>query len=163
MHIRFATPKDAPAIANIYNYYILETTATFEETIISADEMASRIKATIALDLPWLVAENEDETVIGYAYASKWKGRCAYRFSVETTVYLAPDQSGKGLGRQLYERLFAELKSRDYHVVIGGITLPNPASVALHEKMGLTHMGTFKEVGYKFGRWIDVGYWQKIL
>lgn len=157
--IRPAKSSDAKSIADIYNHYIINSTATFEEEQVTGDDIKKRISETQNLKLPWLVYEDGGKA-IGYAYASKWKGRCAYRYSVEITVYLHPDAGGKGLGTQLYRQLFQELKALGYHVVIGGITLPNPASIALHEKMGLTHMGTFKDVGYKFEQWIDVGYWQ---
>jgi len=96
-------------------------------------------------------------------YASKWHGRSAYRFSTEITVYLAPAHVGRGIGSQLYARLFPILRDRGIHAVIGGIALPNEASVALHEKFGLEKVAHFKEVGYKFDRWIDVGSWQGIL
>lgn len=157
--IRPALVSDADAIARIYNHYIRNTAITFEEMPVSAQEMVARIAELDAASLPWLVME-QDEQVIGYAYASKWKGRCAYRFSVESTVYLDPAHTGGGLGTSLYAALFAALRDRGMHVVIGGIALPNAASVALHEKLGLQKVAHFKEVGFKFEQWIDVGYWQ---
>lgn len=162
MPLRAATAGDAGALAGIYNHYILETVVTFEEAAIDAAEMQGRIAEVQGQNLPWLVAE-EQGVVLGYAYAGKWKGRCAYRYSVESTVYLAPGATGRGLGRQLYDALLAELKARGIHVVIGGIALPNAASVALHEACGFVPTGRFSEVGYKFQRWVDVGYWQKTL
>ncbi len=114
-------------------------------------------------NLPWLVAENDSGVVVGYAYASKWKGRCAYRHSAEVTVYLAPDAAAQGVGTRLYEALFSELRDRGIHTAIGGIALPNPPSVALHEKFGMKKVAHFAEVGHKFDRWIDVGYWQVVL
>ena len=161
--IRNATSADAAALASIYNRYVLDTTVTFEETAVSEAEMASRIVEVQDAGLPWLVAEDEAGTVLGHAYASKWKGRCAYRFAVETTVYLDATAHGRGLGRQLYERLLAALRDAGMHVAIGGIALPNPASIALHEKLGFRKVGQFEEVGFKLGRWIDVGYWQAML
>ncbi len=160
--IRQAAQSDATEIAEIYNHYISNTTITFEEIPLSGQEMAGRIADTETEGLPWLVAESDGQ-VVGYAYASKWKGRCAYRYSAEVTVYLAQESTGKGLGATLYEALFRELKERSYHVVMGGIALPNPASIALHEKLGMTQVAHFKEVGFKFDQWIDVGYWQKSL
>jgi phosphinothricin acetyltransferase len=157
--IRPALASDADAIAHIYNHYIRNTTVTFEETPVSAQEMATRIEEFDAASLPWLVLEL-DGHVVGYTYASKWKGRCAYRFSVESTVYLDPAHTGRGLGSSLHAALFAALRDKGMHVVIGGIALPNAASVALHEKLGLEKVAHFKEVGFKFERWIDVGYWQ---
>lgn len=160
--IRPITPGDAEAIARIYNHYILNTTITFEEQAVSVQEMAERITEIEAAALPWLVAEEAGQ-VLGYAYASKWKGRCAYRHSVESTVYLEPHAAGMGHGTRLYEQLFALLRARGVHVVIGGIALPNAASIALHEKLGMRQAGRFNEVGFKFEQWIDVGYWQMIL
>ena len=160
--IRDVKNSDAQSIGTIYNHYIINSTATFEEQELDVAEIASRIAETKASELPYIVSEINDE-LIGYAYASKWKGRCAYRFSVEVTVYLAPTAVGEGHGRRLYERLFSELRQRAYHIAIGGITLPNPRSVALHESFGMKKVAHFEEVGYKFGQWVDVGYWQGTL
>lgn len=161
--IRAAVPGDSEKITNIYNYYIANTVITFETDAIAPDEMGERISEVQEHNLPWLVAENESGLVVGYAYASKWKGRCAYRHSAEVTVYLAPDAAAQGVGTKLYEALFAELGSRGIHTAIGGIALPNQASVALHEKFGMKKVAHFAEVGHKFDRWIDVGYWQVVL
>ena len=160
--IRDALPDDAAAIAAIYNHYIEHTVVTFEEATIPPAEVQRRIDARQAMGLPWLVAAPDDE-VAGYAYASRWKERSAYRNSVEVTVYLHKDAGGRGLGTRLYRALFERLRERGAHAAIGGIVLPNPASVALHEKMGMEKVAHFKEVGYKFGRWLDVGYWQRLL
>ncbi len=157
--IRPATAADADAVARIYNHYITDTIVTFEEEPVSATTMAERFVETEAAELPWLVAER-DGAVLGYAHASKWKGRCAYRFTAEVTVYLDPAHGGQGLGSALYGALFPLLKARGFHSVLGGIALPNAASVALHEKFGMTQVAQLKEVGFKFGKWIDVGYWQ---
>lgn len=162
MNLRDAIPEDAAAIAAIYNPYILDTTISFEEDAVPDDEMARRIGDVQAAGLPWLVAEDEG-VVIGYAYATKWRVRHAYRHSVESSVYLAPAAARKGVGTALYEVLLERLRAGGYHLVIGGIALPNEASVALHEKMGYVKAAHFKEVGFKFGRWLDVGYWQKTL
>lgn len=163
MIIRAVELSDANAIADIYNHYILETTITFEETPINAQEIATRITELKDLNIPWYVAEDSDQKFIGYAYASQWKGRCAYRRSVEVTVYLSPAHVGKGAGSRLYDVLFEKLKSLGYHTIIGGISLPNPASIKLHEKFGMERTAHFKEVGFKFGKWVDVGYWQGFL
>jgi len=160
--IRAATASDSDSIARIYNHYVLNTAVTFEEQAVSAKQIAERISEVASASLPWLVAEQAGQ-VVGYAYATKWKERCAYRFSVESTVYLDPGFVGKRFGVKLYEALFALLKEGGIHVVIGGIALPNPASVALHEKFGLAKVAHFREVGFKFGKWIDVGYWQVTL
>ncbi|WP_438498784.1 GNAT family N-acetyltransferase [Alteromonas australica] len=101
-----------------------------------------------------------DETIIGYAYATKWKERSAYRFSVESTIYLSNEFQGKGLGTVLYASLLNKLKILGINSVIGGVTLPNPASVGLHEKLGMEKVAHFSKVGFKFNQWLDVGYWQ---
>ena len=160
--IRAATAADGEALACIYNHYIVNTVATFEETPVSAEEMAVRVAETTAATLPWLVAETP-AGVVGYAYASRWKGRCAYRHSVEVTVYLDAAVVGQGLGTLLYTALFDCLRRSGSHVASGGIALPNAASVALHEKFAMRKAAHFSEVGYKFGGWVDVGYWQLTL
>lgn len=159
--IRAAIPDDAAAICSIYNGYVENTTFSFEEKPVAHDEMAQRI-ADITASFPWLVL-TENDVVLGYAYASPWKARCAYRFAAESSVYLAPDAVGKKLGLRLYEQLIAELRALGLHSVIGGISQPNSASVGLHEKMGFTKVAHFRQVGWKFGRWIDVGYWELML
>ena len=159
--IRPVTQSDAQAICGIYNYYVLNTIVTFEEEEIPAEEMRSRI-ATVAEKYPWFVYEERGD-IKGYTYASPWKARNSYRHSVETTVYLQHGENGKGIGSKLYQALFEALGKQGIHAAIGGIALPNEASVALHEKFGMVKVADFKEVGYKFDRWIDVGYWEKIL
>jgi L-amino acid N-acyltransferase YncA len=158
--IRYVIPEDAAALAEIYNYYISDTIVTFEEDVIDAAEMANRI-AEVTAKFPWIVWEEGGE-IVGYAYASGWKSRCAYRHSVETTVYLRQNAGGKGIGFQLYAELLELLQAQGLHAAIGGIALPNGASVALHEKCGFQKIGEFIEVGHKFGQWINVGYWQII-
>lgn len=160
--IRAATPADAAAIAAIYNHYVADTVITFEEEAVPAQAMAARIAAIQALELPWLVAER-DGAVVGYAYANRWKARSAYRMSVETTIYLQHGAEGRGLGKRLYAALLDVLKTQRIHAVIGGAALPNPASAALHESLGFEHVGTFRQVGFKHGRWVDVAYWQLVL
>jgi phosphinothricin acetyltransferase len=157
--IRSAGPRDAAGIARIYDYYTRNTVVTFEEQTVPAAGMRARMEAVQAAGLPWLVAEREGE-LVGFAYAGEWKGRCAYRHSVEITVYLDHRCLGQGCGTQLYADLFARLREGTTHVAIAGIALPNPESVALHEKFGMTKVAHFAEVGYKFDQWIDVGYWQ---
>jgi phosphinothricin acetyltransferase len=160
--IRAATPADAAAIARIYNHYVEHSVVTFEEAAVGADEMARRLRTVFDAGLPWLVAEL-DGAVAGYAYADKWKMRSAYRHSVESTVYLAPQKTGGGLGSSLYRALLDTLRTARVHAVIGGIALPNDASIALHERLGFVKIGQFDQVGRKFDRWIDVGYWQLLL
>ena len=162
MDIRPAAPAHASAIATIYNHYIVSTTVTFEKERVTAADMQARIEETQSASLPWLVAEERDR-VLGYAYASKWKGRCAYRYSVESTVYLDAECIGRGIGKALYSTLIDDLRERGMHAVIGGVALPNAASIALHEALGFRKVAHFEQVGFKQDRWIDVGYWQLLL
>ena len=162
MMIRPALPFDAEAIARIYNYYILNTVITFEEQVVAPQTIAERLQEVRAAGLPWLVAESSG-TLVGYAYASMWKDRSAYRYSVESTVYLDPAALRVGFGSGLYAALLDSLRRQNVHVVIGGVALPNEASIRLHEKFGFRKVAHFEEVGFKFGRWVDVGYWQLIL
>lgn len=159
--LRPCQPSDAQQICAIYNHYVRETVVTFEEAPVAAHDMAQRI-VDVTQRHPWIVWE-EDGALQGYAYAAAWKTRSAYRHSVESTVYLAPSATGRGLGTRLYEALIADLHERDTHCVVGGISLPNAASVALHEKLGFKRIGQFSEIGRKFGQWIDVGYWQLVI
>jgi phosphinothricin acetyltransferase len=161
MTIRPCLISDAARIAEIYNHYVRETVITFEEEPVSEREMAERIRDVTARWM-WLVAEDKG-FITGYAYASAWKTRASYRFSVESTVYVAPDHVGRGIGTQLYQALIPALRARNIHYVTGGIALPNPESVALHERLGFRKNGHFSEVGFKLGRWVDVGYWELIL
>jgi phosphinothricin acetyltransferase len=124
--------------------------------------MEQRIAETLAVPLPWLVAEVSGQ-IVGYAYASKWKGRCAYRFSVESTVYIDPACIGKGFGLRLYSALIDAIRALSMHAAIGGIALPNAQSVGLHERLGFKKVAHFEQVGYKQDRWVDVGYWQLML
>ncbi len=159
--IRDACKSDAAAISGIYNHYVENTIVTFEEKVVSVEDMTARI-AEVTAGYPWLVFEQDGE-ISGFAYAAAWKSRCAYRFSAESTVYVAPDHTNRGIGLQLYESLISRLREMNIHSVIGGITQPNPASVKLHERLGFEKVAHFKQVGWKFGAWIDVGYWELIL
>lgn len=160
--IRAAEPSDAAGIAAVYNHYVAQSIVTFEEEAVSDEEMARRIEDVRAESLPWLVAE-ESGGIVGYASSRKWRSRSAYRFSAEITIYVVPGHARRGIGSSLYSRLFPILQARGIHAVIGGIALPNDASVALHEKFGMRKVAHFSEVGFKFDRWIDVGYWQRTL
>jgi phosphinothricin acetyltransferase len=159
---RPAQPIDGAVLARIYNHYIRNSVITFEEREISSDDMAARVANVAALSLPWLVVEISGH-VAGYAYANLWKERSAYRFAVESSVYLDPSMTGRGVGLALYSELLTVLKTKPVHTVIGGIALPNEASVALHERVGFVKVAHFKEVGFKHERWVDVGYWQLAL
>lgn len=160
--IRTARTEDAAGIAAVYNHYVLHDHATFETDPVAAADMAARLRAVADAGLPWLVA-GDAATIAGYAYATPWRARAAYRRSVEISVYVAQAATGHGLGRALYQHLLEALRGWGAHAVIGGIALPNTASVALHERLGFAQVAHFREVGHKFGRWIDVGYWQLLL
>ena len=156
--IRTATLEDSSEIAAIYNYYIQNHIATFEEEPVGVAEITARMQK-VQPAMPWIVYE-DSEGLLGYAYADYWNPRSAYKHSAESTVYLKYGVEGKGIGSLLYDELLKRLVTLNFRVVIGGISLPNDASQRLHEKFGYEKVAHFKEVGYKFGRWIDVGYWQ---
>lgn len=163
--IRSASKDDAKAIADIYNYYVENTSISFEESAVSEATMAERV-ASVTAKLPWLLCEIKfanDWRVAGYAYASPYHSRVAYRFSVETTVYLQQNYCAQGIGSQLYAALLQQLQPLGVHSCIAAIALPNENSVRLHEKFGFAKVGHFNDIGFKFNRWIDVGYWQKTL
>lgn len=150
--IRPADPaRDAAACAAIYAPHVTDGVASFEMVAPDAAEMARRMDDAFV----WLVHSRG-----GYAYASRHRAREAYRLTVETSVYVAPEAQGQGVGRALYEALLAELRDRGFAVALAGITLPNPASVGLHEALGFAPVGVFRSVGLKAGRWWDVGWWQ---
>ena len=159
--LRPATASDAAAICAIYNPYVLDTVITFEQSPVSESEMTQRIRETTA-QYPWLVAE-VDFTVVAYAYATRWRTRAAYDFTLESTIYVDKTFTGRGIAKPLYRELLRELKSRGVHAVVGCIALPNDASVALHEKCGFVKVAHFPQVGRKFERWVDVGFWQVTL
>lgn len=159
--VRSASPRDSEEIRGIYNDYVAGTVVTFEEHPVSASDMEARI-ANGLRSYPWLVFEERD-AILGYAYAGPWRPRSAYRFSVETSVYVLPDRQRRGIGLALYQALIERLGPAGFRCAIGSIALPNPASVALHEKLGFVMMGRLEAVGWKLGRWVDVGYWQLLL
>lgn len=162
IRVRPVTAQDSEAIATIYNHYVTETIVTFEEEPVTPVEIARRIEEVTATPLPWLVAERGG-AIVGYAYATKWRPRRAYRYSAEVTVYTAPELGGQGIGSLLYQRLLPALRERGVHAAMGGIALPNAASIGLHEKFGFKKVAHFEEAGFKFNRWIDVGYWQRLV
>ena len=149
------------AICAIYNHYVKNTTVSFEEQPVSINEMERRVR-NVTGKYPWLVWEAEDE-ILGYTYVNTYKERSAYRYSAELSVYLKNGMEGKGMGSGLLARLFEELRKTEIHALVSGITLPNERSVALHEKFGFTKTAHFREVGFKMGRWRDVGYWELLL
>ena len=162
IRVRPGLATDAEVIACIYNYCIQNTVITFEEEPVSAQTMAARLAEVQNASLPWLVAEL-DGVLVGYAYASKWKVRSAYHYSVETTIYLEHGREGIGIGKRLYSDLLSLLRAGGIHVAIGGAALPNEASAALHEKLGFERVARFHQVGFKHNRWVDVAYWQLVL
>jgi len=155
--IRLATAADALAIQSIYAPFVAASPVSFETVVPSAEEMVARIEATLA-HFPWLV--EDDGQVRGYAYASRHRDRLAYRWSVDVTAYVAEGGRRKGTARRLYDALFRLLVFQGFVTAYAGITLPNPASVGLHEAMGFRHIGTYTGVGFKDGAWRDVGWWQ---
>lgn len=160
--IRAVRPaEDAAAICEIYNHYVSDTVVTFENDPIDVPTMRRRIE-TIAEQFPYLVYEQGGK-VLGYAYADTWRHRTAFRRTVETTVYLHRDWPGKGIGSRLYAELLRQLRTTGFHAAVACITLPNTASVALHEKADFRKVAHFTEVGWKFDRWLDVGFWELIL
>ncbi len=159
--IRLATPADAPQIAEIYRPFCDGSHVSFEIPAPDAAEMASRIEK-INRRFPWLVSEI-DGGVAGYAYASPHRERAAYRWVVEVTVYVHERFRGRGVGRALYGGLFDRLRSQGMYRAYAGIAMPNPASHALHESMGFTLVGIYRNIGYKLGAWWDVSWWQLAL
>jgi L-amino acid N-acyltransferase YncA len=158
--LRPARPEDAGAIARIYAPFVTDGVVSFEETPPGAEAIARRMADKVAR-YPWLVAE--DGAVLGYAYAGPFRERAAYRWTAETTIYLDAAAQGRGLGRRLYAALLATLERQRFAQAVGVIALPNPASAALHEAMGFERVGCNPRSGWKAGRWIDVGLWQRPL
>ncbi len=162
MTIRIAEPSDTEAVAAIYAPVVRDTAISFELEPPSAEEMRSRIVATLKA-LPWLVSLDGHGAVNGYVYASKHRERAAYQWSVDVTAYVREDARGQGVGKRLYAQLFGELVRLGYFQAFAGIALPNEASVALHESLGFEPLGIYRKVGFKHGAWRDVGWWQKQL
>ncbi|HLI08732.1 MAG TPA: arsinothricin resistance N-acetyltransferase ArsN1 family B [Ktedonobacteraceae bacterium] len=159
--IRLARADDSCAIQAIYAPIVSHTPISFETTPPSPEEMDQRIEQTLK-SFPWLVYEEAGE-VLGYAYASQHRARAAYRWSVDVSVYIHEQSRHQGIGRKLYTSLFQLLRQQGFYNAYAGITLPNPASVALHEAMGMQLLGIYRKVGYKLGAWHDVGWWQGLL
>lgn len=162
MYVREVRPADADPIAAIYNHYILNSHSTFEVEPIDAAEMSRRTRELTAEGYPFLVAESEG-AIVGYAYAHRWRERAAYSRSAEVSVYIEPHGTNKGIGVKLYEVLIPSLADRGFHALIAGISLPNEASIRLHERFGFEKVAHFREIGRKFDRWIDVGYWELLI
>jgi len=157
--IRMARKEDAEAIAGIYGPIVATTAISFELTVPSVEEMGQRIRNYVQF-APWLVFAGSDQRVLGYAYASKHRERMAYQWSVDVAIYVDTTQRRRGIGRALYTSLAALLRLQGFYAAHAGITLPNAASVALHEFVGFRPVGVYRGVGYKLGAWHDVGWWQ---
>jgi L-amino acid N-acyltransferase YncA len=159
--IRLAVPNDAAGILAIYGPYCESTCVSFEIVAPTLEQIRERI-SRITADYPWLVGEIDGQ-IVGYVYASRHHERAAYRWSVDVAVYVAAGQQRRGVGRILYETLFSVLRKQGLFKAFAGITLPNAASVGLHESLDFRPAAIFRGVGYKFGRWLDVGWWQRDL
>ena len=159
--VRLAVQHDAGVIARIYAHYVRRTAITFDLRAPSTRDFSKKIRETI-LRYPWLVYESGDR-VLGYAYAGPHRERPAYRWAVTLSVYVDPDCRGRGIGRSLYAALLGCLRLQGFTTAHGGITLPNPVSVKLHESFGFKPVGVYKNVGFKLGRWHDTGWWQRPL
>ena len=159
--IRAARPEDAAAIAAIYAPFVLTGTVSFETEAPDARQMRARMAASDGL-YPWIVATSgeADGGVLAYAYASKFRDRPAYKYVVETSIYVTGTVERQGVGRLLYEALIDTLRAQGFTQAIGVLALPNEGSIGLHEATGFRRQGVYREVGYKNGRWIDVGFWQ---
>lgn len=155
--IRLARTEDAAAIRAIYAPYVTDTAISFEIEPPDTPQMAARIETTLTA-WPWLV-EEQDGAIIGYAYAGQHRTRAAYRWSVDVAVYVARGSHRRGLGRSLYRPLLDILKAQRFRAAFAGITLPNAASIGLHEALGFVPVGVYRNVGYKAGAWHDVGWW----
>jgi len=159
--VRLAEPADGAGVQAIYAPIVRDTAISFEVDPPSVEEMARRIDSTLER-WPWLVCADEG-TVLGYVYASRHRERAAYRWSVDVTAYIHESARRRGIGHALYTALLAMLAAQGYHRAYAGITLPNAASVGLHESLGFTPVGVYPAVGWKLGDWHDVGWWQRTL
>lgn len=157
--IRRGSEEDAQSVSEIYNWYILNSTVSFETAAVDTSEMKRRITEKLATH-DWLVAE-VNEQIVGYAYYGSFRPRAAYGHTVESTIYLSPNNVGKGFGRVLYSALVRSARERGCRELVGVIALPNPASVALHSSLGFREVGVLHAVGHKFGKYVDVGLWQR--
>lgn len=158
IQVRLATITDAKEMVDIYSPNILNVATSFETEVPGLEEMQKRIE-TILPKYPWIVCA-VDRKIAGYVYASKHRDREAYQWSCECTIYMHNDFKGLGIGKELYQLLFAILKLQGFRNVYAGITLPNRASVNIHEKCGFEHFATYENIGYKFGKWHSVGWWK---
>ena len=159
--IRFAIRHDAAKILDIYRHYVENTPISFETIVPSVEEMEARIESVLVL-YPWLVFE-EDNSIFGYAYASKHHERLAFKWAVDVSIYVRQDWMNKGIGKKLYAELLSVLKLQGYYNAYAAICIPNEASVSIHEYFGFKKIGHFNNAGNKFGRWYDIGWWELFL
>lgn len=165
MILRVVHPDDAAELLSIYAPYVLHTPISFLSDVPSVEELSHTITSYSSTH-PWLVAEEEQEgrrSILGYAYATKLRERAAYRWSAESSVYIAQHHHRRGIGRVLYAALFELLRLQGFHSLYAGITLPNAASEGLHRSCGFEPVGVYRKVGYKLGAWHDVGWFQRAL
>ncbi len=156
--IRDVTESDAEAICAIYNPFVATTAISFEQQPVAAEDMRARIR-NITAEYPWLVTESS-AGVVAYAYATRWRSRAAYDHTAESTIYVSPAAQRSGVAYPLYMALLERLRARGVHAAVGCITVPNPGSIAFHEKCGFAKVAHFPQVGRKFDAWVDVGFWQ---
>ncbi|MDC9723328.1 MAG: GNAT family N-acetyltransferase [Urechidicola sp.] len=156
--IRKVRIEDAQQLVDIYNYYVLNSVVTFDDIPFKSIFFEDKIK-TVTSQFPFYVYEENDE-ILGYAYANKWRLKPAYKHTVESTIYLKHTATGKQIGSKLYTHLLSELKKQNYHAIIGGVSLPNDVSIKLHENLGFKKVAHYYEVGLKFNKWVDVAFWQ---
>jgi L-amino acid N-acyltransferase YncA len=155
--------RDAAPCAALYAPYVRDTAISLEERPPTPADLAERIEQTTRTH-PWLIASNQHEDeVLGYAYGTRHRERASYRWAADVTVYVAPERHRHGIGRALYQTLFELLAEQGYRIACAGVTLPNQASVALHESLGFEPVGVYRNIGWKLGAWRDVGWWQLAL
>jgi len=158
MNICDVRDDDFPSITRMYNYYVEHTIVTFDEEPLTCEAMRQKA-GVIQRNYPYWVLEDDGGTVVGYGYGSQFRAKPAYRFTVETSIYFETSATGKGYGSALYTALLADLRDRGFKTALGVLGLPNEASAGLHEKMGFVKTGHLHNAGWKFGRWVDTGYW----
>lgn len=161
--VRAATLDDIPKLTEIYNHYVVNTAITFDLEPVSLEERREWFRQFAPSGPHRLLVAEEDGRVAAYAGSFRFRMRCAYDTTIETTVYCAPDATGRGLGSLLYTALFEALRGEELHSAIDAIAVPNPESIAFHERFGFTPAGVFHEIGRKFGRYWDVAFYEKPL
>lgn len=161
--VRPATVADLPAVAAIYTHYVLKTTVTFATSVRTPSQWRARFDQKVTRGRHTMLVAERDDAVAGYVETSRFRPQDSYDTAIETSIYVAPDQAGHGVGSALYDALFARLEQSDLHRAFAVIALPNDASVAIHERFGFVHRGTLTEAGRKFGRWLDVAYFERPL